>query len=173
MKIFKFILTGLCPCGIKIVLVSKQLVTANFGFTIMYSIVHPSIRSAPVGVQCPLPFSLFEFPGYWDWLWYSLLLPELVSITFLFAFHISVFSIHSSSPAIGFHLSIFHSGGIFTLSPTLILYPGFGPAQGHSGPRGGVPPPSVHCVPFPYCVQYSIVLQYKLGIKSFIIIFPV
>src|SRR6218665_4114009 len=105
MRNFKFVGTGFCPCGMKIVLVSKQLVAANFGFTIMYSIVHPSIRSAPVGVQCPLPFSLGEFPGYWDWLWYPLLLPELVSITFLFAFHISVFSIHSSSPAIGFHLS--------------------------------------------------------------------
>jgi len=70
--------------------------------------------STPEGVQCPLTSSLGEFPGYWDWLWYPGLLPVLVSITFPFAFHISVFSIHSSSPAIGFHSSIFHGGGICT-----------------------------------------------------------
>src|SRR6218665_3786142 len=28
--------------------------------------------SAPVGVQCPLTFSLGEFPDYLDWLWYTL-----------------------------------------------------------------------------------------------------
>src|SRR6218665_169789 len=63
--------------------------------------------SAPVGAQCPLTSSLGEFLGYWDWLWYPGLSPVMVSIALPFAFHISVFSIHSSSPAIGFHLSIF------------------------------------------------------------------
>src|SRR6218665_1002389 len=63
--------------------------------------------SAPVGVQCPLTSSLGEFPGYWDWLWYPGLSPVLVSNAFPFAFHIWVFSIHSSSPAIGFHYSLF------------------------------------------------------------------
>src|SRR6218665_2244041 len=51
--------------------------------------------------------------------------------------HLGV-SIHSSSPAIGFHSSIFHGGGICTSPPILLLYPGLGRAQGHSGPRGGV-----------------------------------
>src|SRR6218665_2571186 len=31
----------------------------------------------PVGVQCPLSFSLGEFPSYWDWLWCPLLSPIL------------------------------------------------------------------------------------------------
>src|SRR6218665_1169317 len=53
--------------------------------------------SAPVGAQCPLTSSLGEFLGYTDWLWYPRLSPVLVSIALPFAFHISVFSIHSSS----------------------------------------------------------------------------
>src|SRR6218665_887665 len=63
--------------------------------------------SAPVGAQCPLTSSLGEFLGYRDCLWYPGLSPVLVSIALPFAFHILVFSIHSSSPAIGFHSSIF------------------------------------------------------------------
>src|SRR6218665_1249370 len=70
--------------------------------------------SAPVGAQCPLTSSLGEFLGYRDWLWYPGHSPVLVSIALPFAFHISVFSIHSSSPAIGFHSSIFYGGGICT-----------------------------------------------------------
>ena len=35
------------------------------------SSIHCSVSSAPVGVQCPLISSLYEFAGYWDWLWYS------------------------------------------------------------------------------------------------------
>jgi len=66
--------------------------------------IHPStycsMGSVPVGAQCPLTSSLSEFLGYWDWLWYPGLLPMLVSIAFPFAFHISVFPIHSSSLAI-------------------------------------------------------------------------
>src|SRR6218665_3981879 len=58
--------------------------------------------SAPVGVQCPLTSSLGEFPGKWDWLWYPGLSPVLVSNASPFSFHIWVFSIHSSSPAIDF-----------------------------------------------------------------------
>ena len=65
--------------------------------------------SAPVDAQYPLTSSLDEFPGYWDWLWYPGLWPVLVSNAFPFAFHIWVFSIHSSSPAIEFHSSNFHS----------------------------------------------------------------
>src|SRR6218665_2903678 len=63
--------------------------------------------SAPVGAQCPLTSSLGDFLGYRDWLWYPGLSPVLVSIALPFAFHISVFFIHSSSSAIGFHSSIF------------------------------------------------------------------
>ena len=48
------------------------------------------------------------------------------------------FSIHFSSPAIGFHSSIFYGGGICTPPPTLLLYPGLGTAQDHSRPWGGV-----------------------------------
>jgi len=55
--------------------------------------------SAPAGAQCPLTSSLGEFLGYRDWLWYPGLSPVLVPIALPFAFHISVFSIHSSSPA--------------------------------------------------------------------------
>src|SRR6218665_686088 len=58
--------------------------------------------SAPVGVQCPLTSSLGEFLGYSDWLWCPGLSPMLVSIALPFAFHISMFSIHSSLPSIGF-----------------------------------------------------------------------
>src|SRR6218665_3227035 len=41
----------------------------------------------PVGVQCPISFSLGEFPSYWDWLWCPGLSPVLVSIALPFAFH--------------------------------------------------------------------------------------
>src|SRR6218665_3642748 len=43
----------------------------------------------PVGVQCPISFSLHvgEFPSYWDWLWCPGLSPVLVSIALPFAFH--------------------------------------------------------------------------------------
>ena len=65
---------------------------------IFLSYIHPSTHcsmgSAPVGVQCPFTSSLDEFPGYWDWLWYTGLSTMLVSIAFPFAlnaFHISVF----------------------------------------------------------------------------------
>ena len=92
--------------------------------------IHPSIHcsmgSAPIGAQCPLTSSLGEFLGYWDWLWYPGLSPVLVSIALPFAFHILVFYIHSSSPAIGFHSSIFHCGGICTTPPTLLLIPDYG-----------------------------------------------
>ena len=83
--------------------------------------IHCSMGSAPIGAQCPLTSSPGEFLGYWDWLWYPGLSPVLVSIAL--PFHISVFSIHSSSPAIGFHSSIFHGGGICTPPPTLLLIP--------------------------------------------------
>src|SRR6218665_1755792 len=76
----------------------------------IYLSIHCSMGSAPVGAQCPLTSSLGEFLGDWDWLWYPGLSPVLVSIALPFAFHFLVFSIHSSSPAIGFHSSIFHGG---------------------------------------------------------------
>src|SRR6218665_2162437 len=65
-----------------------------------------SLGIQPVGVQCPLTFSLGEFPNYSDWLWYPGLSPVLVSIAFPLAFHILVFSNHSS-PAIGLHSCFF------------------------------------------------------------------
>jgi len=77
--------------------------------------------SAPVGAQCLLTSSLGEFLGYMERLWYPGLSPVLVSIALPFAFHISMFSIHSSSPAIVFHSSIFYGGGICTPPPTLLL----------------------------------------------------
>src|SRR6218665_608073 len=92
---------------------------------VVYPCIHCSMGSAPVGVQCFLTSSLGEFPGYYDWLWYPGLSPMLVSIALPFAFHISVFSTHSSSLAIGFHSSIFNVDGICTPPPTLLLYLGF------------------------------------------------
>ena len=83
-------------------------------FMTFHPSIHCSMGSAPVGAQCPLTSSLGEFLGYWDWVWYPGLSPVLVPIALPFAFHISVFSIHSSSPAIGFHSSIFYGGGICT-----------------------------------------------------------
>src|SRR6218665_2334359 len=58
--------------------------------------------SAPVGAQYPLTSSLGEFLGYWDWLWYPGLSLVLGSIALPFAFHISMFSIHSSSQPLDF-----------------------------------------------------------------------
>ena len=64
-----------------------------------------SLGPQPVNFQCPLTFSLGEFPGYWDWIRYPGLPPMLEFIAFSpFAFH--VFSIHSS-PAIGFNSCCF------------------------------------------------------------------
>src|SRR6218665_933377 len=89
--------------------------------------IHPcSMGSAPLGAQCPLTSSLGELLGYRDWLWYPGLSPVLVSIALPFAFHMSVFSIHSSYTAIGFHSSIFQGGGICTPPPTLLLIPDLG-----------------------------------------------
>src|SRR6218665_526319 len=88
--------------------------------------VHCAMGPAPVGAECPLTSSLGECLGYWDWLWYPGLSPVLVSIALPFAFHISVFPIHCSSPAIGFHSSIFHGGRICTPPPTLLLIPNLG-----------------------------------------------
>jgi len=75
-------------------------------------------------------------------------------IAFPFAFHISVFSVHSVSPAIGFHSYIFHGGGICTPPPTLLLYLGLGPAQGHS--LWTLRP---SCYSNEYCL-YSVTLNY-------------
>src|SRR6218665_646842 len=41
----------------------------------------------PLGVQCPIAYSLGEFPRYWDWLWCPGLSPVLVSIALPFACH--------------------------------------------------------------------------------------
>ena len=41
----------------------------------------------PVGVQCPISFSLVESPSHWDWLRRPGLSPVLVSIAIPFAFH--------------------------------------------------------------------------------------
>src|SRR6218665_2187999 len=95
----------------------------------IYSI-HPSIHcpmgSAPVGAPCPLTSSLREFLFYRGWLWYPGLSPVLVSIALPFAFHISVFSIHSFSPAIEISSSIFFGGSICIPPPTLLLIPDLG-----------------------------------------------
>src|SRR6218665_3427475 len=40
-----------------------------------------------VGVKCSISSSLGEFPSYCDWLWCPGLLPVLVSIALLLAFH--------------------------------------------------------------------------------------
>jgi len=97
-------------CKVKLL---KSITTIYFN---IYPSIHFSMGSASIVAQCPLISSLGEFLGYWDWLWYPGLLPVLVSIALPFAFHISVFSIHSSS-SIGFHSSIFHGGGICTPPP--------------------------------------------------------
>ena len=102
---------------------SMNIRSMLFWITFHFSPFHCSVGSAPViGAQCPLTSSLGEFLGYWDWLWYPGLSPVLVSIALPFAFHITVFSIHYSSPAIGFHSSIFHGGGICTPPPTPSLF---------------------------------------------------
>src|SRR6218665_3376275 len=86
--------------------------------------------SASVGVQCPLT-SLGEFLGYWAG-WYPGLPTVLVSIAFPFAFHISVFSIHSSSPAIGFHSCFFFTVDVsaLILDPSLTHFLGEFPGLG-------------------------------------------
>src|SRR6218665_1716243 len=58
--------------------------------------------SSPVGAQSPLTSSSGEFLGSWDWLWYPGLSPVLVSIALPLAFHVSVFSIHTSSQPLDF-----------------------------------------------------------------------
>src|SRR6218665_252380 len=83
-----------------------------------------SLGPEPVSVQCPLTSSPGEFPGYGEWLWYPGLPPVMVFIAFPFAFHISrFFSIHSSSPAIGFHSCFFFttkvSAPIHSADPSL------------------------------------------------------
>src|SRR6218665_3607406 len=52
----------------------------------------PSLGSTPVGVQCPISFSLGEFSSYWDWLWCPAISPVLVSIALPFAIHTWCFS---------------------------------------------------------------------------------
>src|SRR6218665_3143291 len=83
--------------------------------------IHPSFHGLSAR-RCPLSPHL----GYRHWLWYPGLSPVLVSIALSFAFHISVFSTHSSSSAIGFHSSIFYGGGICTPPPTLLIIPELG-----------------------------------------------
>src|SRR6218665_1132867 len=92
----------------------------------MYPSIHCSMGSAPVGVQCPLT----EDP--------RLLGLALVSWAFsrvgvhrlsLCLPYLGVF--HSLFFTIGFHSSIFSGDGICTPQPTLLLYLGLGPAQGH------------------------------------------
>src|SRR6218665_3283566 len=70
--------------------------------------IHPSFHELSAR-RCPMSLTSSQggFLGYRDWLWYPGLSPVLVSISLPFAFHISVFSIHSPSPDIGFHSYIF------------------------------------------------------------------
>src|SRR6218665_498711 len=68
--------------------------------------------SAPVGVQCPVTSSLGEFLGYWagscilGWCpcWCPSPFPSLSMSR--------CFSIHSSSPAIGFNSCFFFTAGV-------------------------------------------------------------
>src|SRR6218665_861887 len=67
-----------------------------------------SIRPHPLSIQCPLTFSLVEFPYYWDWLWYPGL-PHALSVHRRLP-SVSIFRyfyIHSSSLAIEFHSCFF------------------------------------------------------------------
>ena len=61
--------------------------------------IHCSMGSASVGTQCPLTSSLDEFLGYWDWLWYPVLSPVLVSIAlpYLGVFYSLFFTSHGIS----------------------------------------------------------------------------
>src|SRR6218665_1244391 len=88
--------------------------------------IHCSMGSALVDAPCPLTSSLGEFLGYRDWFWYPGLSPVLVSIALPFRLPYLGVSIHSSSPVIGFHSSIFYGGGICTPPPTLVLTPDLG-----------------------------------------------
>src|SRR6218665_3869999 len=75
----------------------------------LVSSIHPSLHGLSVGVQCPLTSSLGEFQAIATGsAWCPGLLPVLLSIAFfLRLFHISVFSIHPSLPAIEFHSCFF------------------------------------------------------------------
>src|SRR6218665_1412319 len=69
----------------------------------IHPFIHCSMGSAPVGDQCPLTFSLGEFLDYWA---------SFVIICYRPFWCPSpstswCFSIHSSSPAIGFHSCFF------------------------------------------------------------------
>src|SRR6218665_236733 len=86
--------------------------------------------SAPVGVQCPLTSSLCEFMGSGDLGFRPCWCPSPFPSPFM---HISVFSIHSSSPAIGFHSCILHYGRRIcthsvdpSLTHFLVEFPGLG-----------------------------------------------
>ena len=61
----------------------------------------------PVGVQCSHTSSLGEFPGYWDWLCMVSWAFACVGVHRLFTSPSipGCFSIHSSLPAIEFHVS--------------------------------------------------------------------
>src|SRR6218665_1219938 len=88
--------------------------------------------SAPVGVQCPLSTSLREFLGYWSgsgilgfrpcWCLSPFPLPSISQC----------YSIHSSSPAIGFHSCFFFTADVsapihyFILTHLLGEFPGLG-----------------------------------------------
>jgi len=120
--------------------------------------IHCSMGSASVGVQCPLPSSLVEFPGYQDWFWYPGLSPVLVSIAFPFAFHISVlfrslcFTCHWSSFVlllydcrICTHPSTFHLLTFVRWVSRL----GTGSGTRYCGPRGGAGVPMKQGRPSP------------------------
>src|SRR6218665_4161618 len=103
--------------------------------------VHPSMGSAPIGVQCPLTSSLGEFQGHnLGWLWCPGLPPVLVSIAFPFAIS-SIFrclSIHSSSPAIEFHSRFFFTADVSASIRSIVHlltaigeFPGLGLATKH------------------------------------------
>ena len=72
----------------------------------------------PVGVQCPLSFSLGEFPSYWDWLRCPGLSPVLCPSPFPSP-SIHVFGVfHSLLSAIGFQSCFFFTADV---SPPIFI----------------------------------------------------
>jgi len=85
-------------------------------------------------LRCPmsLTLSLGEFLGYWNWLWYTLgFRPYWYLSPFSSPSIPRCFPIHSSSPAIAFHSSIFHCGGICSPPQTLLFFPSFDRCGSH------------------------------------------
>src|SRR6218665_2218507 len=86
---------------------AASVMNAISAYTCIKAMVWYTIGPTALCVKCPISSLLGECPGgYWNWLCYS---GYHVGVHRLFplTFHISVFSIHSSSPVTAFHSCFF------------------------------------------------------------------